>query len=100
MTILRPSLETQIANATIPRYYPDEVTLILINELTQDINTFNLIPSYNNGYMVLEFDLTVYEMDSFNLEVKDGDTVLFRGKAFATDETDLENYKMSKNELQ
>jgi hypothetical protein len=50
--------------------------------------------------MTIEFDLTVYEMDSFNLEVKDGDTVLFRGKAFATDETDLENYKMSKNELQ
>lgn len=99
MTILRPSLETQ-SITIIPRYDVENVTLTLTNELTQDVNTYTTSTSYANGYMTIEFDLTVYEMDSFNLEVKDGDTVLFRGKAFATDETDLENYKMSKNELQ
>lgn len=99
MTILRPSLETQ-SITIIPRYDVENVTLTLTNELTQDVNTYTTSTSYSNGYMTIQFDLTVYEMDSFNLEVKDGDTVLFRGKAFATDETDLENYKMSKNILQ
>lgn len=100
MTILRPSLDTQEI-IIIPRRNASEVSVVLINEETQVVNTFNPVePIYNNGYMYLSFDLTVKEAESFNLEIKDGSTVLFRGKAFATDETDLENYKLSKNLLQ
>jgi hypothetical protein len=99
MTILRPSLETQ-SITIIPRYDAENVVLNLLNEETQVLNTFNISSTYANGYMGLEFDFDCLEMQSFNLEVKDGDTVLFRGKAFATDETDLENYKLSKNLLQ
>lgn len=99
MIILRPSLDTQ-SITIIPRYDVGNVTLTLSNEQTQDVNTFNLSTTYANGYMSMSFDLTVREMDSFKLEVKDGETVLFRDKAFCTDETDLENYKMSKNEMQ
>lgn len=99
MTILRPSLETQSVTV-IPRYDVETVTLTLLNEETQVLNTFNVSTTYENGYMTIEFDLTVKEAESFNLEIKDGTTVLFRGKAFATDETDLENYKLSKNILQ
>jgi hypothetical protein len=100
MTILRPSLETQSINTIIPRYYPNSVVLTLLNEETQTLNTFTISPTYSNGYMFLDFEFTCLEMESFNLEIKDGNTVLFRGKAFATDETDLENYKLSKNILQ
>lgn len=99
MTILRPSLETQ-SITVIPRYDVENVTLTLLNEETQVLNTFNVSTTYANGYMSIEFDLTVKEAESFNLEIKDGTIVLFRGKAFATDETDLENYKLSKNLLQ
>ncbi len=99
MTILRPSLETQ-SITIIPRYDVENVTLTLLNEETQVLNTFTVSNTYANGYMTIEFDLTVKEAESFNLEIKDGNTVLFRGKAFATDETDLENYKLSKNILQ
>jgi hypothetical protein len=99
MTILRPSLETQ-SITVIPRYDAETVTLTLLNEETQVLNTFNVSTTYANGYMTIEFDLTVKEAESFNLEIKEGTTVLFRGKAFSTDETDLENYKLSKNILQ
>jgi len=99
MTILRPSLETQ-SITVIPRYDVETVTLTLLNEETQVLNTFTVSTTYANGYMTIAFDLTVKETESFNLEIKDGTTVLFRGKAFATDETDLENYKLSKNLLQ
>lgn len=99
MTILRPSLETQ-SITVIPRYDALLVDITLLNEETQVLNTFSVSTTYENGYMTIEFELTVKEAESFNLEIKDGTTVLFRGKAFATDETDLENYKLSKNILQ
>jgi hypothetical protein len=99
MTILRPNLETQ-SITIIPRYDVETVTLTLLNEETQVLNTFTVSTTYANGYMGLEFDFDCLEAQSFNLEVKDVNTVLFRGKAFATDETDLENYKLSKNLLQ
>ena len=100
MTILRPSLETQ-SITVIPRYDALLVDITLLNEETQVLNTFNDITTvYLNGYMTVEFELTVKEAESFNLEIKDSTNVLFRGKAFATDETDLENYKLSKNILQ
>jgi hypothetical protein len=99
MTILRPNLETQ-SITIIPRYDVETVTLTLLNEETQVLNTFTVSTTYANGYMGLEFDFDCLEAESFNLEVKDINAVLFRGKAFATDETDLENYKLSKNLIQ
>jgi hypothetical protein len=98
MTILRPSLDTQTITV-IARYDSSDVTLTLLNEETQVLNSFDISTTYSNGYLGLEFEFTPLEAESFNLEIKDGDIVLFRGKAFATDETDLENYKISKNSI-
>lgn len=99
MTILRPNLSTQTITI-IPRYDIPSVSISLLNEETQFNNLFTCSTSYGNGYMTISFELTVLETESFNLEVKDGNVVLFRGKAFATDETNLENYKLSKGLLQ
>ena len=95
MTILRPALTTQTITI-IPRYDVETVSLSLLNEETQVDNSFTVSTTYANGYMTIQIALAVKESEQFNLEVKDNNTVLFRGKAFATDETDLENYKISK----
>jgi len=100
MTILRPALTPQTITI-IPRYTVPYITVILLNEETQVLNQYEIEDLvYLNGYLTIRFDFECLEGQSFNLEIKDGDTVLFRGKAFATDETDLENYKLSKNLLQ
>jgi len=100
MTILRPSLETQTITI-IPRYSVTDGTLTLLNEETQVLNTFVVEPTFSFGYLTMAFDFVCLESESFNLELKDeGGNLVFRGKAFATDETDLENYKLSKNLLQ
>ena len=100
MTILRPNLATQTITI-IPRYSVQDATLTLLNEETQVLNTFAVEPTFSFGYLTMSFELTVKESESFNLELRDDDNnVVFRGKAFATDETDLENYKISKGLIQ
>lgn len=100
MTILRPSLENQTITI-IPRYEVAIGTLTLLNEETQVLNTFEVEPTFSFGYLTMTFELTVLETESFNLELKDDDNnVVFRGKAFATDTTDLENYKLSNGLIQ
>lgn len=103
MTILRPSLTAQDITI-IPRYQPSNLEffrLNFLNEETQEELSVSVSDiNYVNGYLTLTFDFECLESESFNLEIKEGDNVLFRGKAFATDEEDLENYKLSKNLLQ
>lgn len=99
MTILRPALENQTITV-IPRYEVENATLILYNKQTNSINSIEVETTYSNGYLTFSFDLTCKEAESYDIELKDGEIVLFRGKAFATDETDLQNYKMSKGLIQ
>jgi 2-keto-4-pentenoate hydratase len=95
MIIFRPSEETQTVTI-IPRYEADLVTLKLRDESKATEETFaDLTAIYSYGYLTFEFTKTVSEGSTFELEVLDGVNVLFRGKAFATDETDLENYKIN-----
>jgi hypothetical protein len=95
MTILRPSESTQTITI-IPRYDVDNITLKLRDESKATVETFtDLSTYYNNGYLSFSFDKTVVEGGSYELEILDDETVIFRGKAFATDETDLENYKIN-----
>jgi len=95
MTIFRPNLAIQ--NVTvIPRYNAPIITLNLKNEGLGTFETFNNInTTYSNGYCNFEFEKQVQEGANFEIEIKDGITTIFRGKAFATDETDLQNYKIN-----
>lgn len=100
MIIIRPNLETQTITI-IPRYNATDLTVTLLNEETQVNNEFEEVEAtYSNGYLTFSVDLICKESESFNLEVKDGNMVLFRDKVFATDQTDLQNYKISKGLIQ
>lgn len=95
MIIIRPSFTAQDITI-IPRYNVTLVTVNLLNEETQVMSSFDIEDLiYSNGYLTIGFDFECLEGQSFNLEIKDGDNVLYRDKVFATDTVDLENYKLS-----
>lgn len=95
MIIFRPSEETQTVTI-IPRYEAGLVTLKIRDESKATEETFeNLTASYSFGYLTFEFTKTVSEGSTFEFEVLDNENTLFRGKAFATDQTDLQNYKIN-----
>lgn len=102
MIIIRPSLTTQTITI-IPRYQPSNLEffrLNFLNEETQQESSISVSDiNYVNGYLILAFDLECLEGESFNLEVKEENNVLYRDKVFATDTVDLENYKLSNGSI-
>lgn len=95
MIIFRPSQETQTVTI-IPRYEAGLVTLKIRDESKATEETFeDLTASYTFGYLTFEFTKTVTEGSTFEFEVLENENTLFRGKAFATDQTDLQNYKIN-----
>ena len=95
MIIFRPSEETQTVTI-IPRYKAGLVTLKIRDESKATEETFDdLTASYSFGYLTFEFTKTVTEGSTFEFEVLNNENILFRGKAFATDQTDLQNYKIN-----
>jgi hypothetical protein len=95
MIIFRPSEKTQTVTI-IPRYDVNLVTLKIRDESKATEETFDdLTATYSFGYLTFEFTKTVTEGSTFEFEVLDNENTLFRGKAFATDQTDLQNYKIN-----
>jgi hypothetical protein len=97
MIIFRPENQTQTL-VIIPRYNCELVDVNLRNESKATSEVFEEITtSYANGYMTLSIDKNVTEAESYELQITSTETqeVLFRGKAFATDVVDLENYKIT-----
>lgn len=76
----------------------DECEMIFYNELRETTETVIGTCSEYRGTLKIEFNLVdVIEADSFQLTINDMDgNLLYRGKAFATNQTDLENYSMTK----
>ena len=97
MIIFRPDNQTQTI-VVIPRYNVESVDVDLRNESKATSEIFTEIStSYANGYMTLSITKNVLEAESYELQITSTETqeVLFRGKAFATDVVDLENYKIT-----
>ena len=82
----------------IPRYFAESVKLIFRNELNNDSTTITTAMTQINGLGYCIFSFPIEDSTSFELTVLNAsnDDLLFRGKAFATYQTDLENYKMTK----
>ena len=45
--------------------------------------------------MTFQINKEVSEGENYEIELIDNQTIIFRGKCFSTDETDLENYKIN-----
>lgn len=95
MQVFRPS-DMQHNLVFIPRVSTDNVVLKLRNELRDIEEVFSISGSVTNNVFMGLFSYSLFkEGASYEIEVFDElDNLLFRGKAFATDEEDLQNYKL------
>ena len=96
MVILKPSEATH-SITIIPRINASEISIVIKNESKNTTETIEDIETtFLNGYLTFEITKTVLEQESFEYAVYGIDSeLLFRGKAFATNQTDLQNYKIN-----
>lgn len=86
----------------IPRgYNSGEITFFLRDEtrdITHEIQTNGVY--YQNNVLVLIFDEPILkEGQSFEVTINENDQLIYRGKAYATAQTDLENYELNNGVL-
>lgn len=100
MVVFNPTDEIHSLRC-IPRNNSEFVLLKLRNELKDTTETFEIETIQFNSYMILEFFKTFVEGESSEIEIFDANTeeLLYRGKSYATSQTDLENYKLTKGVL-
>lgn len=86
----------------IPRSYNGgELTFFLRDELRDIIFEIEMLGSfYQNNVLILDFDEPILiEGQSFEITINENDVLIYRGKAFATAQTDLENFQLNKGVL-
>ena len=81
----------------IPRFFTPICRLILRNELTNTVLDLEKEMINDNGMAIILIDNDLgdegsYQMTVFDLE----DNLIFRGKAFSTNNEDIQNYSMNK----
>jgi len=97
MKVLSP-LVTEHEIVFIPRFYFDgDVVLSLYNEETSVTTTHELTPTTTDGYVYIEFEQELINNTNFQIKITSDDEVVYRGKAFVTDQTDLQQYEITKD---
>jgi hypothetical protein len=86
----------------IPRGYNSGVITFFLRDELKDI-TYEIEVTgvyYQNGVLILIFDdYIMKEGQSFEIVINENDELIYRGKAFATAQTDLENFELNKGVL-
>jgi hypothetical protein len=94
MQVFKPSDITHTL-VFIPRIEATEIVLKITNELRNTENTISINGAISNGVFYGNFNYTFSEGGTYEIETYDTNTrLLFRGKAFATNVEDLQNYKL------
>lgn len=95
MKIFKPSNTTHTLQI-IPRKYVANAIMLLRYELKNQTETIELECSEVNGYLVADFEYPFVEGGSYEITVNHiNGQLLYRGKAYATNSSDLENYKLT-----
>lgn len=92
------SVATNHTFRCIPSSYNDgEISFNLRDELkntTYSIEYDNVF--YQNFQLIIDFsDFQTIEGQSFEVTILENDVITYRGKAYVTAQTDLENYEMN-----
>lgn len=96
MKVLLPT-ETTHTIILEPRFYPTTTIGIEIHdEATQVTVEPSITYTITSGVMSVTFDLTVAEGDRFQLKIVEGLNVVYRGKAFVTNQTP-QDFKLTNN---
>lgn len=94
MQVFKPS-DTIHSLLFIPRIDNTAIDLRITNELRSIKTSIVVFGTMINGAFTGFFEYDFKEGGTYELEAYDSETrLLFRGKAFATDVEDLQNYKL------
>ena len=97
MKVFLPT-ETDHTLRIFPKEYVTDATLTIRHELKGASTEIALSCTVDGNYLSAPFTYTFKESGSYELTVKKTDkTVIYRGKAYATAQTDTQNYKMTEN---
>lgn len=86
----------------IPRGYNSGIITFFLRDELKDITHEIEVTSvyYQNGILILMFsDIILKEGQSFEVIINENDILIYRGKAFATAQTDLENFELNNGVL-
>lgn len=86
----------------IPRSYNGgELTFFLRDELRDLTFEIEILGAfYQNNVLILDFEEPILkEGQSFEITINENNILIYRGKAFATAQTDLENFELNKGVL-
>ncbi len=86
----------------IPRGYNSGVITFFLRDELKDITHEIAVTGvyYQNGVLILIFnDYIMKEGQSFEIVINENDELIYRGKAFATAQTDLENFELNNGVL-
>lgn len=86
----------------IPRGYNGGVIAFFLRDELKDLTIEIEVSTvyYQNGILILIFDdYIMKEGQSFEVIINENDELIYRGKAFATAQTDLENFELNKGVL-
>jgi hypothetical protein len=77
------------------------LTFFLRDELRDIIFNVEILGSfYQNNVLILNFEEPILkEGQSFEITINEDDNLIYRGKAFSTAQTDLENFELNKGVL-
>ena len=90
------TLSSDHAIRIIPSQYVTQAKMTILHELTGETWTINLNCTRTFGYLLAPFSFQFKEAANYELTVTTlaGD-VIYRGKAYATAQGDLQNYKIT-----
>lgn len=82
----------------IPRFYFEgEITMELYNEETSETLTYTLTPVTTEGYVYISFTQEFDNNSNFQIKILVENEIAYRGKLFVTNQTDLQEYKITKD---
>lgn len=79
-----------------PRFFTTNVVFTLWNEIREERITFNLSATQDKGYMVISYNHTFLEGESYEASINDtSGKLIWRGKLYSTSQTDIENFTLN-----
>jgi len=97
MEILTTSTSSQSLKI-VPRKDVSSPTFILKDKSTRTESTITVTKTTDGDYMVLSAVFSLKEGSQYSFKVKDGLEEIYRGLIFCTDQTNLDNYSVNKDE--
>lgn len=97
MQILNTSGATQTLRF-IPRLYISNVVVNVKNTQTNIIDSYSGSSTIVDGYQEYDDIFNLIESTFYTFEVLANDELIYRGQIFCTDQTDKENYNISKGD--